>query len=148
MFMDALGLVANVQPVAGADTDVSPSSIDLGAATPKGEIGTGEEIGFGVAIDVAAVTGGGETYALEVIQSASEDLSAPDVLRSRPMLAADLAAGSRHFIGVPDPGPTKRYLGLQWVKTGAGAGLTYTAWLTTQSAFSLEPKIHPKGYAN
>jgi hypothetical protein len=80
-------------------------------------------------------------------QSATEDLGSPDVLSSRPIAAADLVAGSRHFIEVPEPGPTKRYLGLQWVKAGAGAGLTYTAWLTSQSAFSEEAKIFPKASA-
>jgi len=147
MFIDAFGLVSDAQAVAGADTDVSTNSIDLGDVTPKREIGTGEPVGFGVSIDVAAVTGGGETYTFEVIQSAAGDLSAPDVLASYLFTAAQLAAGALSFLDVPPGSPTKRYLGLQVVKTGAGADVTFTAWLTARSAFSILAKSYARGYA-
>ncbi len=148
MFLDALLLVSDAQAVAGADTDVSTNTIDLGNVTPKRQIGTGEPMGFGVGIDVAAVTGGGETYTFQIIESANADLSAPVVIASFLMTAAQLAAGALSFLPIPPGKPTARYIGVQVVKTGAGAAVTFTAWLTARDLFSLAvPQSYAKGYS-
>jgi hypothetical protein len=146
MYVDNFLLVSDAQAVAGADTDVSTHSIDLGTGTPTRRVGTGEPLGFGVAIDVAAVTSGGETYTFQVIQSDNANLSSPQVVASYPFSAAQLAQGALSFLPIPPGFPTKRYLGLQVAKTGAAAAVTFTAWLTARDLFSVAAQAYQSGY--
>jgi hypothetical protein len=145
MFMDALLLVSDAQAIA-ADA-VSTNTIDLGNPTVKNKIGTGEPVGFGITVDVAAdSTTGDETYAFEVISSASADLSTPTVLSRRVILAASLTAGSRHFIEVPIGTPVQRYIGLNYDVGGTTPTITVTAGLMPRSFFE-EWTAYAKGYA-
>jgi hypothetical protein len=147
MFLDALLVVSDAQAVTA--TAVSTNTIDLGNVTPKRQIGDGEEMGFGLQVDVAADhTTGDETYQVDLIQSANADLSSPDVLSSRIISYADLTAGATHFIPIPKGTPTKRYLGLRYTTAGTTPTITLTAWLTTSSLFSLaKPQNYAKGYS-
>lgn len=148
MFLDALGLVSDAQAVTA--TAVSTNTVDLGSPTPKRQIGDGEEVGFGLAVDVAADhTTGDETYTVEVIQSANADLSAPDVLSSRAIAFSDLIAGATHFFSIPKGTPTKRYVGLRYTTAGTTPSITVTAWLTLARLFSLaKPQTYAKGYSS
>lgn len=142
-FMDALGLVSDAQALTA--TAFSTNTIDLGAENPS--IGTGEEVGFGISVDAGAdITTGNETYTIEVVQSANADLSAPDVLSSRVVVAADLALASLLFVAVPMGTPTKRYLGLRYTLGGTTPLLTVTAWLTARSLFSIAARRYSKNY--
>lgn len=144
MFLDALGLVSDAQAVAA--TGFSTNTIDLGTTAPR--IGTGEPIGFGLAIDVGAdITTGDETYTIEVVQSDNANLSSPDVLESRTIPAAQLALGALHFIEVPQGQPTKRYLGLRYTLGGTTPSFTVTAWLTARKLFSIATRPYARGYA-
>lgn len=136
MFIDALLRVANAQ--AFSATAVSTDAIDLGDVTPKRRIGDGEDMGFGVAVDVAAdFTTGDETYTLEVISSAAAALTSPTVLASRVLTAAQLAAGSLHWLPLPKGTPTQRFLGIRATLAGTTPSVTLTSWLTTSSLFSI-----------
>lgn len=145
MYVDNLGLVSDAQAVTA--TAFSTNTIDLGATSPAREIGTGEAVGFGIAVDVAAdITTGNETYLIEVVQSANADLSSPDVINSRTITAAQLAAGSLHWLAVPVGFPQKRYLGLRYTTGGTTPTVTLTAWLTSQAMFSIHQRYYAKGY--
>lgn len=144
MYLDALLLVSDAQAVTA--TAVSTNTIDNGAAGRT--IGTGEPLGFGLAVDVAAdSTTGNETYQFDVISSAAANLGSPVVHASYILTAAQLAAGALWFLGLPSGTPTLRYLGLQYTTGGTTPTITVTAWLTARSLFSLTPTHYPKNYA-
>ena len=146
MYMDALGLVSDAQALTA--TAVSTNTIDLGSASVTPDIGTGEPIGFGIAIDVAGDrTTADETYTIEVITSASANLSSPTVIESRLLAVAGLAAGKLHFIEVPMGGVVQRYLGLRYTLAGTTPTITVTAWLTSRSLFSIQARNYAKGYS-
>lgn len=145
MYIDALLLVSDAQAVT-ADA-VSTNTIDLGNVTPKRRIGTGEPMGFGMQVDVAAdFTTGDETYSFEVIESANADLSSATVIAAYTRTAAQLFAGSLHFFTIPPGFPTARYLGLNYNVGGTTPTITVTAWLTTQALFSIAAQHYAKGY--
>lgn len=145
MYVDALGLVCNAQAFTGAA--VSTDSIDLGNVTPKREIATGEAMGFGIAVDVAASA---TTVLVEIIQATDGPLTAGIVvLAQRTFLAADMPAGALIFMPLPQnvavAGPL-RFLGLRVTPAGGAATVTLTSWLTTHSLFSVLAKPYAKGY--
>lgn len=144
MFLDALGLVSDAQAFPGAAT-VSTNTIDLGPSVPVRELGTGEPVGFGIGVDVAA--GAGSTVLVEVIQSASANLAAPDVIASFSDLAAVFTAGALFFLPLPPGRPQKRYLGIRVTVTGGTTTVTITAWLTARSLFSIAQRYYAKNYA-
>lgn len=145
MFLDALLLVSDAQAVT-ADA-VSTNTIDLGDVTPKRQIGDGEAMGFGVAVDVAAdFTTGDETYIFEVIQSANANLSSADIIASYTRTAAQLTAGSLHFLPIPPGWPTKRYIGLSYNVGGTTPTATFTAWLTAHDLFAIVAQKYAKNY--
>lgn len=146
MYLDALLLVSDAQAVT-ADA-YSTNTIDLGNVTPKRQIGTGEPMGFGLSVDVAAdFTTGDETYSFLVVQSANADLSSHDVLATYTFTAAQLAAGALWFLPIPEATPTKRYIGLRYDVGGTTPTITVTAWLTARELFSIAPVHYAKGYA-
>lgn len=146
MFIDALGLVSDAQAVS-ADA-ASTNTIDLGNVTPKREIGTGEPMGFGFSVDVAAdAANADETYEFQVIQSANADLSSPDILVAQSIARGTLVAGFQFFLAIPPGFPQKRYLGTFYNVGGTTPSITITAWLTTQSLFSILAKSYAKNYA-
>lgn len=145
MFIDALGLVSDAQAVA-ADA-ASTNTIDLGNVTPKREIGTGEPMGFGFSVDVAAdATTGDETYEFQVIESANADLSAPTIIAQQAIPRATLVAGFQFFLAIPPGYPKARYLGVFYNVGGTTPSITVTAWLTSQKLFSILAKAYAKNY--
>lgn len=146
MFMDALGLVSDAQALTA--TAFSTNTIDLGNTSPIRAIGSGEPVGFGLSVDVAAdITTGDETYTVEVVESDNANLSSPTVLSSRVLTAAQLAAGALHFVEVPSGTPNKRYLGLRYTLAGTTPSATVTAWLTARDLFSIAQRNYARGYA-
>lgn len=144
MYVDAFGLVSDSQAVTA--TAVSTHTIDLGNVTPKRDISVGEEVGFGVCVEVAAdFTTGDEAYTVEAIQSANADLSSPDVIGSRILSAAQRAAGTLLFVAVGEV--TKRYLGMRYTHAGTTPTATYSAWLTSRKLFSKQQTYYAKNYA-
>jgi len=130
MFIDALLLVSDAQAVT-VDA-VSTHTIDLGGTNKR--IGNGVPLVFFITLDVAAdITDLNETYSFQVIQSASANLSTPDVLAVRTIAAADLKAGVIQSIGIPIGTPTKQYLGLNYDTGGTTPSLTVTAGVVPQS---------------
>lgn len=132
MFIDALLLLSDAQAVT---TDAaSTNTIDLGAINRT--IGDGEPLVALFTIDVGAdFTTTDETYEFQVIQSASANLSTPDILARRPISAAalGLAAGSRVTVGVPMGTPTKRYLGTYYDTGGTTPTMTVTCAIVPTS---------------
>lgn len=141
MFLDALGLVSDAQAYGAAA--VSTNSIDLGLTTPGRQIGTGEAMGFGISVDVSGTVAASK---IEVISATDAALTAGILVHAvRDIPLAEMVAGALFFIGIPPGTPTQRYLGLRI--TTAGGTVTVTAWLTTQSLFSIVPRAYPKNYA-
>lgn len=141
MFIDALLKVASAQAMgAGA---VSASSIDLGLTTPGRQIGTGEPMGFGVNVDVAATVAATD---FEIISATDAALTAGILSHVKITVPlATLVAGFQLFVPLPQGTPTQRFLGIRTV-TAAGT-ITISAWLTTHDAFSLMQRYYPKNYA-
>lgn len=141
MFLDALGLVSNAQAFGAAA--VSTNSIDLANVTPKREIGTGEAIGFGLAITTAGTVA---ASLVEIISATDAALTAGILVHASitiPLAAA--LAGSLWFVPLPPGTPTQRYLGIRI--TTAGGTISATAWLTTNDLFSILAKPYAKNYA-
>lgn len=144
MYLDALGLVADAQAFTGAAVT---NSVDLGNVTPKREIATGEPMGFGIAVDVAASA---TTVLVEIIQATDGALTAGIVvLAQRTFLAADMPAGALIFFPIPQnptlAGPL-RFIGLRVTPAGGAATVTLTSWLTPHSLFSVLARVYAKGY--
>jgi len=129
---------------------VSTNTYDMGSATR--DISIGEPLCAVITVDVGAdATTGDEAYTFNVIQSANADLSAADIIASRPFTAAmatagALAAGKQIIIPIPPESCTKRYLGLALDSSGTTPSITVTAWITPQNLIRTSSKYHPKGY--
>lgn len=145
MYIDSLLKVSAAQAFTGAA--VSTNAIDLGNVTPKREIGTGEPLGFGFSVDVAASS---TTVKLEVIMATDNALTAGIiVLVEETRLAADLPAGGLLFLGIPPGAPAAgwlRFLGIRATPAGGAATVTLSAWLTSHALFSILAKSYAKGY--
>jgi hypothetical protein len=144
MFLDALTLLSDAQAFPGAAT-ISTNVIDLGLTTPAREIGTGEAIGVGVGVDVAA--GAGSTVTIEVIQSTTAAMAAPDVIATLTDVAANFPAGALKFINIPMGLPTKQFLAARVTVASGVTTVTATIWLTARSLFSIQAKAYAKNYA-
>lgn len=146
MFLDALLLVSDAQAFTAAA--VSTSSIDLGSVTPKRDIGPGQQMGFGIGVDVAASA---TTVKIEIISATDTALTAGIlVLAERTFLSADLPAGQGVYLGFPEnvilAGPG-RYIGIRATPVGGAATVTLTIWLTAASMFGATPaRIYAKGF--
>lgn len=124
MILDSLLQLSSAQAFS-ADA-ATTNTIDLGNVTPKRDIGDGEPLTMMINVTTAADnTTGDETYQFQFIQSANADLSSPDILVARTITAANLSAGSLHFIPIPAGAITKRYIGGYF--DGGGTTPTVTA---------------------
>jgi hypothetical protein len=70
-----------------------------------------------------------ETYEFQFIQSASADLSSPDILVARSIAAASLTAGSVHHLAIPKGAITKRYVGAYFNVGGTTPTVTVSTFL-------------------
>lgn len=129
MYMDAQNRPSlNQSLVIGAPgTIVSTDSIDtLAAIDDAGRSGNLRAI----AVMTAALVGAGSSIQAQLIESANSNLSAPNVLASGPVLTVANAGAGAKLIDVPMPDTAARYLGFQYVITGAlTTGGTATAGL-------------------
>lgn len=141
MFLDAFLRVSNAQAF-GAGPTVSTDSIDLGNVTPKRQIGTGEPMGFGVAVTTAGTVAATK---MEVISATDAALTAGILVHAvRDIPLAETVLGALFFLPIPQGTPTQRFLGVRF--TTAGGTISATVWLTTHSLFSLLPVHHASGY--
>lgn len=65
---------------------------------------------------------------------------------SRPIAAADLTAGSRHWLGLPRRA-SQRYVGVRYVLGGTTPSLTVTATVMPQAAFAPADPTYANAYA-
>lgn len=142
MFIDKLLKVCSAQAFTAAA--VSTDSIDLGNVTPKREIGTGEPLGFGLSVDVAASA---TNVLVEIISATDAALTAGIVVHATfTKLAALMSAGSLHWLGMPMGTPTGRFIGVRITPAGGAATVTMSAWLTSQSLFSIASQNYATGF--
>tara|TARA_R110001599_G_scaffold171353_1_gene362433 strand:+ start:446323 stop:446745 length:423 start_codon:yes stop_codon:yes gene_type:complete len=107
---------------------VSTNVIDLGVAGRN--LGAMGNLMIALSVDVAAdFTTGDETYTFIARNSAAAALSSPKDVGSITIAAADLTAGSLHYIPVTKT--LLRYIGLYFDVGGTTPTGTFTAWLTT-----------------
>jgi hypothetical protein len=139
-FIDALLRVCAAQ--AFTAVAVSTSSIDLTATTPQRMITTGEPVGFGISVGVAASA---TTVLFEAINATDALLTAGIiVLNQRTFLSADLPAGRQIWWGLPQNWAVAgalRFLGCRVTPAGGAATVTLTVDFTLQRMFSVSP-IH------
>lgn len=144
MFVDSLLLLSDAQ--AFTSDAATTNTIDLGNVTPKNNLGDGEPMCMVIQVDVAAdYTTANETYEFQFIQSVNADLSSPDILVQRTIVAADLTAGSIHYLPIPPGAVTKRYVGGYYNGGGTTPTITATIFLQPQSMIERR-KDYAKGY--
>lgn len=140
MFIDALLKVSTAQAFGAAA--VSTNSIDTALLTPGRQIGTGEALGFGLSVDVAATVA---APIVEVISATDAALTAGIIAHgSITIPLAEALAGSLWFVPLRQGAPTQRFLGIRI--TTAGGTITASASLMTHSMFSILPRAYPKGF--
>ncbi len=116
MYTDAQLRLSNAQAVAGTGTLVSTNTIDL--LSTNRNLGRGQPMRLVVTVDTTLA--GGTGLSVQYIQSANADLSSPDVLATVTAPATPAAGTKIADIVLADN--LKRYIGVQYVRTG-----TYTA---------------------
>jgi hypothetical protein len=140
MFLDALGRVSNAQAFGAAA--VSTDSIDTALTTPGRQIGSGEPVGFGVAITTAGTVA---ATLMEIISATDAALTAGILVHAtRTIPLAETTIGALFFLPLPQGTPTQRFLGVRM--TTAGGTISATVWLTLHDLFSLTPRAYPKGF--
>jgi len=140
MYLDAFLRVSNAQAFGAAA--VSTDSIDLGNVTPKRRIGTGEPMGFGIAITTSGTVA---PTLFEIISATDAALTAGILVHaSRSIPLAEVLAGALFFLPLPQGTPTQRYLGLR--ATTAGGTVSATAWLTAHDLFSIAAQAYARNY--
>jgi len=121
MFVDALLRLSSAQ--AFTTDAVSTNTIDLGDATVKRRIGTGEPLCGVVTVTVAGAGAG--VYEFQIIESAAENLGSATVVGTTGSLAeASVAAGAIHIIPIAPGRPTLRYLGANFNNVSGTTGVT------------------------
>jgi len=145
MFIDSLLRVAVAQAFGAAG--VSASSIDLGApqglgSPPVRQIGTGETMGFGIAVTTPGTVA---ATLIEIISATDAALTAGIVSEASitPALALTVL-GALFFVPLPPGKPSNRFLGVRL--TTAGGTISVTAWLTSYKLFSLLPATYGETY--
>jgi hypothetical protein len=78
---------------------------------------------------VTTAAGAGSTHTMDAIQSANTNLSSPDVLASRSIVAATLTVGYAFEIQFPQGTMTKQYLGFQNTSTGGTTTVSLDVYL-------------------
>lgn len=145
MFIDALLQVSNAQAFGAAA--VSTNSIDLGlpggVGTPlKRQIGTGEVMGFGLAITTNATVA---APIVEVISATDAALTAGILTHATVTIPlAQALAGSLWFLPIPQGTPTQRFVGIRI--TTAGGTVSASSWLTSSSLFSIGAASYAKAF--
>lgn len=120
--MDAQCVLSDVQALT-VGTTVSTNPYDTAAAANN--FGAGEPMAFAISVDVTAVVSGGdETYTFEIIESAASALSAPTILAQVAIPRATLVAGYKFAIPFPPHLKSKRWIGAQYVLTGAASAIS------------------------
>lgn len=127
MYMDAQARPSLNQSVAAAaGTIVSTDSEDLLSALDNP--GRNNADLRAVAFLTAALVGAGASIQAQLISSANSNLSSPTVLASGPVVAVANAAAGTKLLDVPMPDVAQRYLGFQYIISGATTtGGTVTA---------------------
>ncbi len=121
--------------------EVGPGVLSPNPTSPAPE-------GAGVAVQVvqnAVATG---TYTFQLVQSDNADLSSPDVLNARTVLAADLVldpmGNKLIFLPFPSGTLTKRWVGVRYVLGGTSPSVIVNAWVTTKETLS-EIEMYARG---
>ena len=122
---------------------VSTNSIDTALVAPGAQSGTGEPMGFGVAITTA-----GSVAATQVEIISATDAALTAGILSHVSIAIPLAAavlGALFYVPLPKGFATQRYLGLR--VTTPGGTVSLSAWFGASDMFSILSAMFPKNYA-
>ena len=121
MITDAQNRPSFNQSLVGGGTIVSTDSIDLLTANRN----VGRSFGTRMFAVLPTALVGATNVRAEVITSASGNLASPTVVAVGPTVTT-FAAGTR-ILDVAIPGTNQRYLGVQYVVTGAASAGTVTS---------------------
>lgn len=144
MILDALLQLADAQAFT-AGTTASTNKVDLGAITPRRDIGAGEAMAVVITIDVAAA-GSTDTTAFQLVTDEDAALGSPTVHLSRTIANALLVAGAQIVLPIPmSPQDFERYLGIR-VVLGSGDTLTASAHVVPLDYIPLI-KTYARGYS-
>lgn len=128
MITDNLLLLSDAQAVTASAA--STNTVDLGTAR---DIGEGEELYVHFKVDTTFTAAGAATMTMNIITSASADLSTPTILASTAAIAvATLVAGYRTAIEIP---PQIKSLGQRYI------GVSYTIATGPMTAGAISARI-------
>lgn len=113
---------SNLQAVT-TGTQVSTNAYDTGLANHP-NINTGRELQVFVAVGTAFT--GGTSLRVDIIESASSDLSSPTILLSTAVIVEASLTAAAVLLRTSLPRTSKRYIGLQFVTVGTHS--TGTIW--------------------
>lgn len=142
MILDSLLKVSAAQQVT-ADA-ASTSSVDLGNVTPKRNIGTGEQMGYVLAI-TAIGTNTGSTK-IQAVQSAAAALTSPQILGEVDLATADIVAGKIVIVPIGQGIPSLRFHGMFHDITGTVDYTVDAYGPMPMSMCSLVAERYAKGY--
>ena len=144
MLLDRQEMLDINRALAAAATTVSTDKYDTGMVSSK--FGAGKAIGIGIFVSVAAdFTTTDETYTFALCSDADSALGSPTVHESRPILAAALTAGSKHFLALDPSHDVERYVGLRHILAGTSPSITFSSALMTFEQFATW-KAYPNAY--
>ena len=122
MITDVQLRLSNAQAIT-TGTQVSTNVIDL--KSPNTNIGVGANRRIFSAVDTTLT--GGTSVAVQVIQSAAENMSSPDILLTGPVVLEAAAVKGKVLLDAILPNNTKRYIAVQYVNVDThGAGSVTT----------------------
>lgn len=139
MITDAQNRPSNAQPLAGAlgATIISTDSIDLLTANRN----VGRTFPMRMHASLQAPLAGGSVRA-EIIESPNGNLTGGTVIAVGPTITAGSAAGTK-LLDHPIPGTRQRYLGVQYVGSGAAiTGGTVTAHVVAETDNQTYPAMN------
>lgn len=116
-------------------TQNSTNTLDLLAAATNLGVGADRR----VVAQVTTAFAGGTSLKADYVQSASADLSSPDVLVSGPVIVeASLVAGAK-LLDVVAPGNTKRYVGIRYTTVGTHTAGAVFAGIVSETDHNTYP---------
>lgn len=128
MYVDAQNRFSNDQAVT-TGTQLSTNNVDLLSANKNLGIG----IEGRIVAHVTTTFASGTSIRAEVIQSASADMSSPDILVTGPTLLEAAAVEGAVLLDVKLPNTTKRYVGVRYITVGTHTAGTVHAAIVAET---------------
>ncbi len=144
MIQDVQNDYSGTRTLSGGSTTVAGQALTVGTTystnkinhspskTPQGnyqnvQIGLGEPMAVVLEVIVAPVTGGGETYTVDLLTDVDDTLTNAPVILATLTVSATAAVGTQYVLMVPASLNFKKFSGLKYTLVGAAASVSLFA---------------------